>query len=282
MLIFANLLRNDPVNLVVRKSIVDERQISLDAPLIDRLEAIRGLKVGVAPGPVVVLRALFESVGMDVDNTIEVVLMDPESENEAFGSGAVDALYAYSPFLERALVDQDGVIIVNQSAGQFPQVNFPQIHSMATTQVYAAENPDVLVAISRGLLKAQQLIHDDLQATASALMQAIEGLNPQHLATIIEIYEPAIPQSPEVSVAGVVRVIDRFPDHRTPPDLTGIDLNDYVDPQFALRAVNGGDSPSGNRIPGSGGGKGDGSGGGNKTAVNGESDDSVDSDDNGY
>ena len=63
LLIFANLLQNDPVNLVVRKSIVDERQISLDAPLIDRLEAIRGLKVGVAPGPVVVLRALFESVG---------------------------------------------------------------------------------------------------------------------------------------------------------------------------------------------------------------------------
>jgi len=27
-------------------------------------------------------------------------------------------------------------------------------------------------------------------------MQAIEGLNPQHLATIIEIHEPAIPQSP--------------------------------------------------------------------------------------
>ena len=86
---------------------------------------------------------------------IELVLMDPESENEAFGSGAVDALYAHSPFLERDLVDQEGVIIVNQSAEQFPQVNFPQIHSMATTQSYAAENPEVLVAVSRGLLRAQ-------------------------------------------------------------------------------------------------------------------------------
>jgi len=155
LLIFANLLQNGPVNLVVRKSIVDERQISPDAPLIERLEAIKGLKVGVAPGPVVVLRALFESVGMDVDDAIELVLMDPESENEAFGSGAVDALYNHSPFLERDLVDQEGVIIVNQSAEQFPQVNFPQIHSMATTQSYAAENPEVLVAISRGLLRAQ-------------------------------------------------------------------------------------------------------------------------------
>ena len=47
------------------------------------------------------------------------------------------------------------MIIVNQSAEQCPQVNFPQIHSMATTQSYAAENPEVLVAISRGLLRAQ-------------------------------------------------------------------------------------------------------------------------------
>ena len=53
-------------------------------------------------------------------------------------------------------------------------------------------------------------------------------------------------------MAGVVRVIDRFPGHRTPPDLTGIDLHDYVDHQYALRAVNGEDSPSGSRIPGSG------------------------------
>ena len=86
----------------------------------------------------------------------------------------------------------------------------------------------------------------------------------------------------------MVRVIDRFPDHRTHLNLTGIDLNDYVDPQFALRGVNGRDSPSGNRIPGSGGGRGDGSGRGNKVAGNSESNDSGASgddygdDDNGY
>ena len=83
-------------------------------------------------------------------------------------------------------------------------------------------------------------------------------------------------------MAGVVRVIDRFPGHRTPPDLTGIDLNDYVNPQHALRAVNGEDSPSGIRIPGSGGGRGDGSGGGNKVAGNRTSENSGDGDDNGY
>ena len=61
---------------------------------------------------------------MDVDNAVGLVLMDPGSENEAFASVAVDALYVHSPFLKRTLAGQGGVIIVNRSAVQFPQVNF--------------------------------------------------------------------------------------------------------------------------------------------------------------
>lgn len=252
LLIFANLLQNDPVSLVVRKSIADQRQISTDAALIERLEATQGLRVGLAPGPVTTLHTLYESVGLDADSEIEMVVMDPHSKNEAFSEEEVDALYTHTPFLEEALVEQGAVMIVNQSAGEVPEVKFQQIHSMASTQSYAADNPDVLVALSRGLHLAQQLIHSDQQATADALMEVLEGLNPQRLQTIIEIYEPAIAQSPEVTVEGVIRVLDRFPDHRTPPDLSGIDLNIYVDPQFAPRATNGGD--------GSGGGTGGGGG----------------------
>lgn len=262
LLIFANLLQHEPVNLVVSRDIADELQISSDAPLKERLEATQGLRVGVAPGPVTTLRTLYASVGLDIDSDIETIVMDPEKENEAFGEGEVDALYAHTPFLEKALVEQGAVMIVNLSAGEVPELIFQQIHTMATTQSYAAANPEVLVALSRGLHRAQQLIHSDQQATADALMAAVEGLDPQRLQTIIGIYEPAIPQSPEVSVEGVLQILGRFPEHRTPPDLSGIDLNTHVDPQFALRAVSGGDGSGGGggRDPGRGGG--DGSGGG--------------------
>ena len=263
LLIFANLFQNDPVNLIVQNSIADERQISPDAPLFERLEATRGLRVGVAPGPVTTLRTLYESVGLDANSHIEIVVMSPERQNEAFGEGEVDALYAHTPFLEMALVEQGAVMIVNLSAGEVPEVTFQQIHSMATSQSYAADNPEVLVALSRGLHRAMQLIHSDQQATADALMAVIEGLDPQRLQIIIEIYEPAIPQSPEVSVEGVTRVLDRFPDHRPLPDLSGIDLNSYVDPQFVLQAISGeAGSGSGNRGgPGTGAGDGSGRGG---------------------
>ena len=237
LLIFANLLQNESVNLVIRKEVADELQISPDATLMERLEATRGLRVGIAPGPVTTLRAVYESVGLDIDRDIETIVMDSERENEAFGAGEVDALYTHTPFLERALVEQDAVMIVNLSAGEVPQVRFQQIHSMATTQEYADANPEVLVALSRGLHRAQQLIHSDQQDAAEALMAAVEGLDPEHLRTIIKILEPAIPQSPEVSVEGVTQILDRFPEHIAPPNLSEIDLINFVDPQFALRAV---------------------------------------------
>ena len=70
VVIFANLLSNDPINLVVREEVAEQRGISADMPLAERLNAMRGLRVGVAPGPPTRLRVLFESVGLDADSDI--------------------------------------------------------------------------------------------------------------------------------------------------------------------------------------------------------------------
>ncbi len=54
---------------------------------------------------------------------------------------------------------------------------------------------------------------------------------------IVEIYQPAIPRSPEVSVAGAARELELFPARRRPLDMSGLDLADYVDNRFAREAV---------------------------------------------
>ena len=240
VLTFANLFQNDPINLVVRKEVAEERGLSADMPLAERLNAMRGLRVGVAPGPPVRLRLLFESVGLDADSDIEMVIIPPtgEGQNPPFGRGEIDALYAHTPFLERALLKQGAVMIVNQSAGEVPKLTNRQIHTLATTQGFASANPQVLVAMARAVYRAQQLIHTDLRATADAIRASEVRLQePQGLDTIIAIYEPAIPQTPEVSIEDVLRELEFFPTHRTPPDLSGIDLSAHVDNRFALEAV---------------------------------------------
>ena len=141
VLTFANLFQNDPINLVVRKEVAAQRGLSAGMPLAERLKALRGLKVGVAPGPPTWLRVLFESVGLDADSDIEMVLIHGDEQNSAFGEGRVDALYAHTPYLERALVEQGAVMLVNQSAGEVPSLTGRQIHTLVTTQDFAGANP---------------------------------------------------------------------------------------------------------------------------------------------
>ena len=242
VVIFANLFSNDPINLVVQKEVAEDLGISADMPLTERLNAMRGLRVGVAEGPPTRLRLLFDSVGLDADSNIEMVILHGDEQNPAFADGSIDALYAHTPYLERSLLKQGAVMIVNQSAGDVPELTNRQIHTLLTSHEYAASNPQVLLALTKAVYRAQQLIHTDLQATGDAIRSSqVQLQEPEGLDIIIAIYEPAVPQSPEVSVEGALRELGSFfPAHRTPPDFSGIDVTNHVDNQFAEAAVAGG------------------------------------------
>jgi ABC-type nitrate/sulfonate/bicarbonate transport system substrate-binding protein len=265
ILVFANLLENDQINLIVRKEVVAERGLSTTAPLVERLQGIRGLTVGVAPGPPTRLRVLFASVGLDADRDIEMVIVHGPEQNQAFEDGLVDALYAHTAYLEWAIVQQGAVVLVNQSAGEVPELAGRQSHSLVTIRTFAGAQREVLVAMARAVHRAQQLIHTDQQAAIRALLQSgVPGLDREQVETIVGIYAPAIPATPDVSVDGVIRVHALYPAHQTPPDLSGIDLSKYVALDIAQEAT--GEPSQGSSQPGSGGGdgsgRGDGSGGG--------------------
>jgi ABC-type nitrate/sulfonate/bicarbonate transport system substrate-binding protein len=180
---------------------------------------------------------LFDSVGLDAEDDIEMVIIHGAEQNQAFGDGRVDALYAHTPYLERALVQQDAVILVNQSAGEVPELSGLQIHALVTTRSFAGAQREVLVGLARAVYRAQQLVHTDQQAAARAIQSGLTGLDKELVETIVEIYAPAIPATPDVSAAGVMRAHELLPAHQTPPDLSGIDLRDYVAPEFAEEAV---------------------------------------------
>lgn len=238
VLAFANLLRNDPINLVVHGHIAEERGLSPTLPLADRLAALRGLRIGVAPGPLPRLRALLATANLDPDRYIETVIVPGEAQNQSFGQGHVDALYAHTPYLETALVEQDGVLIVNQSAGEVHELANRQIHMLVTTQEYAATNPDVLIRVVRAIHRAQRLIHTDREATLTAIRRSVVELQaPGALETLVDIYEPAIPYTPEVSPDGALRELELFPARREVPDLSTVDMTKFVDNRFVERAL---------------------------------------------
>jgi ABC-type nitrate/sulfonate/bicarbonate transport system substrate-binding protein len=236
ILLFAKLFQNDQINVAVRRSVLEERNLSPTDPLAERVEGLRGLRVGVAPGPPPRLFDLLATQGMGPDD-IEMVILPGAQQNQAFADGEVDVLYAHTPYLETALVRQGAVMLIHQSGGEVPALD-RQNHSLVTTRRFARDQPDVIAAMTRAIYRAQQMIHDDLEGTIDALFASgMEGLELSLLEAIVPIYEPAMPFTPEVSVAGIENTLRLNSAHRQKPDLSGIDLEDYLAPEFAEQAV---------------------------------------------
>lgn len=236
--LFASLLANDPINLIVRADVAARLKLDPHAALADRLRAIAGLRIGVAPQPPRRLRVLFAHAGMNADRDVQIVIRRGEDQIEALTSGAVDALYLHTPYLEDALVRLGAMVLVNQSAGEVAPLANGQIHSLGATTAYVAAHPDVIVKVTRAIANAQQLLHRDIAVAIAALNKAgIPSPTPAHLETIVKLYQPAVPKTPAVSAAAVERNATLYPARPTMPDFTKVRAADFVATGFAEQAV---------------------------------------------
>jgi len=237
VVLVANLLKNDAINLIVRRTVIESRKLSPSASLVDRLRGLHGLKIGIAPNPPRRLRALFASVGLDADRELQLVILSGPQQNAAFERGEVDALYAHTPYLEKALTDDGAMMWVNQSAGEVPSLATRQIHALVVTRAFAAAQPRVVTAMTRAIYRAQKLVHADRAAAAAAIERQFPAMAPRHVEAILALYAPAVPESPVVSADGFAPALALFPANRPAPDLSGVDLASYVAPAFAERVV---------------------------------------------
>jgi ABC-type nitrate/sulfonate/bicarbonate transport system substrate-binding protein len=237
LVLVANLLANDPINLVVRPEIAAARGLSRDQPLAERLRRLRGLRVGVAPHPRTRLRALFASVGFDAARDVQMVVLRGRDQNAAFSERRVDALFAHTPYLERALVADGAKLIVHLSGGEVPALAGRQIHTLAVARRLAEERPEVVLSLVRALARALRLVHRDRPAALRALLREFPSRDRRQLEAVLALYEPALPETPLVSTYGLLRAAELFPEGRVAPDLRDIALAEFVNPRFAEKAI---------------------------------------------
>lgn len=227
--LFANLLANDPINLIVRADVAAKLKLDPAAPLADRLRAIKGLRIGVAPEPQRRLRILFAHAGLSAETDLSIVVRRAEDQLAALTAGEVDALYVHAPYLQDALLRHGALLLVNQSAGEVPPLANGQIHSLGATRGYIARHPDVIAKVTRAIAGAQTLIHSNRAAAVEALKKAgIESPSPAHLHAIVELYAPAVPLAPAVSASLVERNALLYPARPTMPDFTKVRASDFV------------------------------------------------------
>jgi ABC-type nitrate/sulfonate/bicarbonate transport system substrate-binding protein len=238
ILLFASLLANEPIDFVVRKEIAEARHLSSAASLRDRLQALKGIKVGVAGGPPPRLQALFASVGMNANEDIDMVLVWGRDQVQAFASRQVDALFAHTPYLETVLAKHGAVLVADLSGGEVAELAHGQIHALATSRARAEAAPDLIAAATRAIYRAQRLIHSDRKATVDAVLASgVKEFDRTLVATVATIYSAAVPPTPAISLAGIERDAELFPAFPRKPDFSVVKAADFVAPAFAEEAV---------------------------------------------
>jgi ABC-type nitrate/sulfonate/bicarbonate transport system substrate-binding protein len=224
----ANLLKNDPIDLIVARRIAIERHLSIEMPLRARLEGLRGLRVGVAPHPPPRMRALFSSVGLDAEKDVVMVRIRGQEQNQAFLDGKVDALFAHTPYLEHALVRQDAILLVDQNGGEVKELAERQIHALVFAKSFTTARRGDAVAMVRAISRAQTFVRSSPKDAAAVLARFFPKRDRAEVEKVTELYARAIPATPSVRADGFAPALLFYPENQTKPSLDGIDLESYV------------------------------------------------------
>lgn len=232
LVMVANLLENDAIELLLRADVARDKKLSPAAPLTARIQSLKGMKIGVAPGPRARLAAMLAAGGLKMED-VQVVPVAGESQTLLLSEKGVDALFCHTPHLERAIVEQGAIVYVNLSAGEVPELAGRQIHGVFADRTFAKNHRAQVEGVVRAIAKAETLLRTDPNKAIAALMTDLPARDRKKLEALIPIYARAIPATPKVSAPAMKKELDLFPAHHQKPDLTGIDLATFVDDSFA-------------------------------------------------
>jgi ABC-type nitrate/sulfonate/bicarbonate transport system substrate-binding protein len=222
----ANLLQNDPTELVLRRDVVNRLQINERMPVAQRLSLLRGITIGVAVPDRGHLYQLFRSQGSDAD-IAQMSVRKGEGQVAALEAGEIDAAYVATPFVEQAL-DHDAVVVVDAAAGEIPAFSERMLAALAVTSAFATARAADVQALVRGIAKAEHVIHFEPGAATQAILRAVPSVTPPHAARLVALYARAVPATPHVEAQLITRESAFYPVGADVLNLKGVDLQSYV------------------------------------------------------
>jgi ABC-type nitrate/sulfonate/bicarbonate transport system substrate-binding protein len=248
VVLVANLFKNEPYGLVVRREVAETRQLSPSAPLRDRMAGLKGATIGYPPAAFSRLRALLASQGLDLEKDVRPRVLLARDQNDAFKDKTLDAAFLATPHLEKAATSGDGVVIVNLARGEAPELAMRQTHVLGVARRTYEARRDAILGAVRAIAEAEKLIHSAQGQVVDALVRELPGRDRRELETIVALYEPATPATAEVHAEDIAPALALVPEGGPKPDLTGVDLAPFVASDLAAAAA-ASTSPSADRRP---------------------------------
>lgn len=222
----ANLLQNEPLVLVMRREVANRVKLHSGQSVQRRLDALRSVPLGVSMQDRARLYQLFRAEGLDA-NIAQIEVRKGEELLAGFAAGQLDAVFVGTPYAERALVEMDGVVLVDTPGGDVPKFTERMIQALALTRVFADGHPDDVRALVRGMARAERAIHAEPAEAVKAITGALPKLDPRRVARAVSLYSRAVPMTPHVEAELIKREAVFYPAGGEPLD-SAVNLDSYV------------------------------------------------------
>ena len=187
------------LNVVVSGDIALRQGLTAASSLEDRLQGLKGLRLGHPPGPLGIntAKAVVEAAGLSPEQDVELVPVPGEEQVSALAGGDIDAFVGHHPYLEQAIVEEGAVLLLHLSGGELPSLGtFP----MQVLAIPAGETPsEGVLAVLAALGEAYKAIHEDPTVAERALESAFRDLTGPLLEQGLRVYLPTVPTTPVIT-----------------------------------------------------------------------------------
>jgi NitT/TauT family transport system substrate-binding protein len=184
------------------------------------LQAVKGLRIGAAPGPDLGLRRLLMEVGIDPDRDVQIGPVPGTSEaSVSFGvtaakaleEGRLDGFWANAMGAEVAVGRGVGTVVLDVRRGEGPEpgwwYTFP---AFVTTNRLVHEQPAAVAGAVRALVKAQRALRDD---PSRATEVARGRFPPMEVELIADLIRRDLPYYDATISQQMVSSLNQFAEH---------------------------------------------------------------------
>ena len=170
------------------------------------VEAVKGLRIGAAPGPDLALKRLLQEAGIDLESDgVEIGPVAASGPGVSFGvhaaqaleAGIIDGFWANAMGSEVAVRSGVGTVVLDVRRGIGPvaaqHYTFP---ALVTTESLISRDPDSAAAVVRAIVKTQQALRDDLSLATTVGERLFPTEESEMIADLVRrdlpYYDPVI------------------------------------------------------------------------------------------
>jgi ABC-type nitrate/sulfonate/bicarbonate transport system substrate-binding protein len=174
------------MNLVMRKDLATQLNVSRESPIDARLRSLKDRTIGItSPGAAT---EVFSSYYLRTQG------FDPERDAKMVAVGGGPSLLAAPPVPETAVAEGYGTLLVSASQGDVPQLNEFAYEVLYARKDYVDQNRDTARRVARAIARGNNFIVDNPAATLTLLPEHFPRVPAPMLEEAMAFLAPAVPR----------------------------------------------------------------------------------------